>query len=193
MFWTRLRCKARPCALARRSICQQFRKGTIMSKLADRIFSVLVADDSEVDRMLLKTAVVNASRLQITGEVADGSQAIAYLKSCASLRKRKTFPDLLLLDLKMPRMDGFQVLEWLRVQSFRQLTVVVMTDSMQPEHIKRALDLGADMFQVKPTTAHDRETMIRALEEHLVSASAKSRQIVPAHLRVAPRPGVGAY
>lgn len=167
-----------------------------VSKLADKIFYVLVADDSEADRVLLKSAVREARRLQITGEVSDGTQAIAYLKGLANFRDREKFPfpDLLLLGLKMPRVNGFEVLEWLQKQAFGQLTVVVVTDSMQPEHIKRALDLGADLFQVKPKTCHDREAMIRALEDHLISLSSKNkRDTIPAHLRLVPRVSAGAY
>lgn len=132
-------------------------------------FFVLVADDSEDDRFLLKKAMERAPRLRVAGEVRNGGDVIAYLKGHAHFNDRKKFPlpDLLLLDLKMPQKDGFEVLEWLRTQSFKNLTVVVLTDSMKAENIKRALDLGADLFQVKPRMPHDLAAMILALEEHM--------------------------
>lgn len=167
-----------------------------MSKLANNIYLVLVADDSDADRFLLKTALQRASRLQIIGEVADGVETIAYLKGHGDFRNREKYPlpDLLLLDLKMPLQDGFEVLEWLQTQSFRNLTVVVLTDSMQPEHIKRALDLGADLFQVKPRTNHDREAMIMALEEYLLNpAVGIKREIPQAYLRMTHQPGARVY
>jgi hypothetical protein len=71
------------------------------------------------------------------------------------------------LDLKMPVRDGFSVLEWLNTQKYEKLVVVILTDSMEPAHIKRALDLGADRFQVKPKSAHERHAMMLALEEYL--------------------------
>jgi len=74
------------------------------------------------------------------------------------------------LDLKMQTMDGFEVLAWMRTQSFPGLTVVVLTDSMQAEHIKRALDLGADLFQVKPRALQERESMVLALEDFMNNA-----------------------
>ena len=152
-----------------------------MSKLAKETYFVLVADDSEDDRLLLKVAMRRAARLRVIGEVGTGSDVIAYLKGHAGFSDRKKFPlpDLLLLDLKMPLQDGFEVLEWLNKQAFRNMTVVVLTDSMNTEHIKRALDLGADLFQVKPTVNHDREVMILALEDYLVNAAKASLRHLP--------------
>ncbi len=135
-------------------------------------YHVLVADDSTDDRFLLHTAMKRASRLHIAGEVADGSEVIAYLKGKDNYADRKHYPlpDLLLLDLKMPLTDGFEVLEWMRTQSFTGMVVVVLTDSMQAEHIKRALDLGAELFQVKPRSSQEREAMVLALEEFVCGA-----------------------
>ena len=145
-----------------------------MSTLAKDVYFVLIADDSADDRFLLKTAMRHTSRLQVIGEVADGEEVIAYLKGEGDFADRKRFPlpDLLLLDLKMPQTDGFEVLEWLGTQSFEGLSVVVLTDSVQTDHIKRALDLGADLFQVKPTARHDREVMILAMEDYLTNSPA---------------------
>jgi CheY-like chemotaxis protein len=143
-----------------------------MNKTEKDVYHVLVADDSTDDRFLLQSAMRRVTRLRICAEVADGSEVIAYLKGLNAYadRQRYPMPDLLLLDLKMPQMDGFEVLEWMRSQSFPGLTVVVVTDSMQAEHIKRALDLGADLFQVKPRTNPEREAMTLALEEFVCGA-----------------------
>jgi len=133
-------------------------------------FLVLVADDSHDDRRLVKLAMRRATRMKIIAEMSTGGQVIDYLDGRAHFSDRERFPlpDLLLMDLKMPQQDGFEVLEWLHTQPFEKLTVVVLTDSMNPAHIKRALDLGADLFQVKPKATHDREAMILALEEYLL-------------------------
>src|ERR1700741_4399127 len=98
-----------------------------MSKQAKQTFLVLVADDSEDDRILLKRALENGSRLQVIGQVSNGRDLIAYLKGHEHFNDRDKYPlpDLLLLDLKMPYKDGFEVLSWLRTQDFRHLTVVV--------------------------------------------------------------------
>jgi CheY-like chemotaxis protein len=149
-----------------------------MTKSSKTVYNVLIADDSENDRILLKTALLKTARLQAVAEVSDGADVIAYLGGHAHFSDREKFPlpDLLLLDLKMPFMDGFEVLAWLKAQPRRNLTVVVLTDSMQAEHIKRALDLGADLFQVKPRVNHDRDAMILALEEYILKSTA-----IPVH------------
>ena len=145
-----------------------------MTRLVKDTYHVLVADDSADDRALLKAALRHTTRLKIIAEVSDGAEVIAYLRGQAEFADREKFPlpDLLLLDLKMPLRDGFHVLEALKQQPCEGLTIVVLTDSMQPEHIKRALDLGADLFQVKPRASHDRASMILALEEYLVRSAA---------------------
>jgi CheY-like chemotaxis protein len=146
-------------------------------------FLVLVADDSENDRILLKRALRHTTRLRLIFEVTNGAEAIAYLQGHAVFADREKFPlpDLLLLDLNMPVKDGFEVLEWLGKQPWPNLKVVVLTDSMHPEHIKRALDLGADHFQVKPSARGDLDSLVLALEEHLLNAAR------PAHPRPAER------
>jgi CheY-like chemotaxis protein len=140
-----------------------------MSKLAKETYFVLIADDSAEDRFLMTAALRHARRLKTIAEVSDGHEVISYLDGSAGFHDRRKYPlpDLLLLDLKMPLTDGFEVLEWLRTRSFLNLTIVVLTDSMRAEHIKRAMDLGADFFQIKPTAHADRITMVQALEEHL--------------------------
>ena len=144
--------------------------GTSMNELTKEKFQVLVADDSEDDRSLLRTAMRRASRMQIVAEVSNGEDTINHLSRCIETGPDGlSLPDLLLLDLKMPLRDGFAVLEWLRPRHLGALTVVVLTSAVQPEHICRALDLGADFFQVKPRNQRDCVSMVLALEERLVN------------------------
>ncbi len=145
----------------------------------------MIADDSVNDRVLFRAALLRATRLQIIAEAADGAETVAYLSRHAGTPTpgKPPLPDLLLLDLKMPVMDGFEVLEWLRTRPFDGMTVVVFTNSMDPGHIQRALNLGADFFQVKPQSHKDCVSMVLALEERLVNGLQVAR---------ACRPGLGA-
>jgi CheY-like chemotaxis protein len=147
-----------------------------VSKYIKEKYFVLIADDSVDDRLLLKAAMRATGRLQCVGEVSDGAETIAYLKGLDGFGDRKKYPmpNLLLLDLKMPVKDGFEVLKWLGTRRVRQLLTVVLTSSMESEDIKRALDLGADLFQVKPRSHRDRQTMVLALEEYVANSTLAS-------------------
>ena len=115
--------------------------------------TVLVADDDVNDISLLKRAFLRAG-LDVHLKVArDGEEVIQYLGGSEPYADRDEFPlpGLLILDLKMPRTDGFEVLEWVRKQSgLRRLLVVVMTSSDEPQDVDRAYDLGANSFLRKP-------------------------------------------
>src|SRR5689334_904870 len=94
---------------------------------------VLLADDSENDRLLLKNAMRQVPRFNLTAELADGEAVVTYFQGRCGFSDRAKYPlpNLLLLDLKMPLKDGFEVLQWLRRHRYEKLTVVVLTDSMQ--------------------------------------------------------------
>ena len=118
--------------------------------------------------------------IAVVADVAEGREALDYFEGRGQFADRDKFPlpDLLLLDLNMPRVNGFEVLIWLRTRSFNHLTVV-LTDSMRPEDIKRALDLGADLFQMKPADEFDRNAMVLALEARLVKSRAEAWATAP--------------
>jgi CheY-like chemotaxis protein len=73
----------------------------------------------------------------------------------------------LLLDLMMPRRNGFEVLEWLQSQPFEDMIVVVLSGSEQPEDIRRAMDMGADYFHSKHADTRKRLELVQLLEEYL--------------------------
>lgn len=115
--------------------------------------TLLVADDDENDIRLLKRAFFKIGIDVPMRIVRDGEEAIQYLHGDNHFADRETFPlpELLLLDLKMPRANGFEVLEWVRKQvGLRRMLVVVLTNSDEPQDINRAYDLGANSFVKKP-------------------------------------------
>jgi len=118
--------------------------------------TVLLAEDDPDDVLLTQIAFDKARLANPLQVVRDGEEAIAYLKGEGRFADRHQFPMpvLLLLDLKMPRLSGFQVLDWLRKQSkLRHLPVAVMTSSDHDPDATRAFELGADSYLIKPPDA----------------------------------------
>jgi CheY-like chemotaxis protein len=114
---------------------------------------ILLAEDREDDILLIRQAFKRGNVPQPTHVVRDGEEAVAYLAGDGKYANRDEYPlpALLLLDLKMPRMDGFEVLEWIRKQpSLRPLRVVVLTSSEDIFDVNHAYELGANSFLVKP-------------------------------------------
>jgi CheY-like chemotaxis protein len=140
-----------------------------MSTQSERSYAVLVVDDSDDDRFFLRRAIRSSSRLTIVGEVCNGDDAVAYLGGTSIFGDREKFPlpDLMLLDLKMPRRNGHEVLEWLRAQSFPRPAVVVLTNSILPADLARSLELGADAYHVKTNERSEQVALVRELEEML--------------------------
>jgi CheY-like chemotaxis protein len=115
-------------------------------------FRLLVAEDSSLDTLLLQRAFLEAGISIPLNFVADGEEAIEYLSGTGPYQDREAYPvpTILLLDLKMPRRDGFEVLGWIRRQPFlRRLVVVIFTSSDLDVDVNRAYDLGANSYLSK--------------------------------------------
>jgi len=113
---------------------------------------ILIVEDREDDILLMRRAFERASVTNPIQIVRDGEEAIAYLIGEGQYANRDEYPlpNLVLLDLKLPRKDGFEVLSWIRSQpGIRALPVVVLTSSNQIQDVNRAYQLGANSFFVK--------------------------------------------
>lgn len=125
--------------------------------------TILVVEDSAYDLDLLRFAMRNMACQFRFRSVSDGDEAIAYLKGEGTFSDRATnpFPDLLLLDLTLTKLDGFAVLEWLRnTTGSKGPQVIIWTGSNRPDYEQRAKALGAVRFFIKPSRIEDFKTMI---------------------------------
>ena len=117
-------------------------------------FSILLAEDEPNDVVLVQRALSAAGidRVQV---VQDGEEAIDFLSAqkLYSDRKRYPLPALALLDIKMPKATGLEVLAWLRENNshkLRRLPVIIMSSSNEQKDIDRAYELGVNAYLVKP-------------------------------------------
>jgi len=131
--------------------------------------TVLLAEDDPDDVLLTQIAFERARLANPLQVVRDGEEAIAYLRGEGAFadRERFPFPILLLLDLKMPKVDGFQVLNWLQSQApSLQLPVAIMTSSDHDPDISRAYALGADSYLIKPPDATAMLNLVQRLHAY---------------------------
>lgn len=134
--------------------------------MLDDKFILLVEDDPN-DVLLLKRAFEKADLQSSLHIVNNGDQAIEYLKGQGTYSDRQRFPSpfLLLLDLKMPGTDGFEVLQWVRSQAeLKRLLVVVLTSSNVQADVDRAYELGANSYLVKPVGFNEMVHLIQRFE-----------------------------
>jgi len=128
---------------------------------------ILLAEDEENDVLLLERAFEKAGLKHSLKIVRDGEQTIGYLSGRGIYADRKKFPlpFLLLLDLKMPGTDGFEVLQWLRREAdFKRLLIVVLTSSNLQSDVDRAYELGANSYLVKPVSFDEMANLIQRFE-----------------------------
>jgi CheY-like chemotaxis protein len=114
---------------------------------------ILLAEDDANDVLLIQRAFQRNLVANPVQVVRDGDEAVAYLSGQAPFadRERHPLPVLMLMDLKMPRKSGLEVLEWVRQQpGLKRLPIIVLTSSNQSPDINRAYELGANSYLVKP-------------------------------------------
>jgi len=126
---------------------------------------ILLAEDDENDVALMGRAFKQAAVPNPLFFVNNGQEVVDYLAGKGKYAERAKYPmpRLLLLDLKMPWMDGFDVLAWLRGQEkFNALPVVVLTSSKLQKDIDRSRELGVYDYRVKPQSFED---LVRLLDD----------------------------
>ena len=150
-------------------------------------YTILLVEDDPNDVLLMERALGKAKLVNPLHVVEDGEQALAYLegKGPYADRARYPLPVLILLDLKLPRMSGLEVLAWLRQQpGLKRIPVVVLTSSNEPADVNRAYDLGSNSYLVKPGGQEEMLELVKALNLYWMILNEKPES---ARSRTAPR------
>ena len=115
---------------------------------------LLVVEDEPNDVLFIRRGLASAGIKKEIQVARDGEEAVAYLKGQEPFgdREKHPLPSLVLLDLKLPRRSGLEVLEWLRKEPspLREIPVIVLTSSKEPRDVDRATELGILAYHVKP-------------------------------------------
>jgi CheY-like chemotaxis protein len=135
-----------------------------MPDLAAHLPYILIVDD-DLDQLFLTRRMLEKAKVQHPiVEVTGGPEAIDYLTGCCSGdgSAAAKLPFLMFLDLKMPTVDGFAVLRWMRGDAaYSQVKVIVLTSSDSPEDVKRCTSLGAQGYLVKHPSAMVVDSILR--------------------------------
>ena len=131
--------------------------------------TLLHIEDDPNDVLLFQHACQKAGACCNLQVVADGDEAVAYLTGAGKFADRVRFPlpKLVLLDLKMPRLNGIEAMVWIRKhQKLSRLPVVVLSSSNHDVDIQRAYDAGANSYLVKPVDFNALVEIARALSAY---------------------------
>jgi CheY-like chemotaxis protein len=130
--------------------------------------SILVVEDDEADVFLLKRAFADAGLRNPVEVARDGQECVELLEVVRQPVGPgiQPAPCLLILDLKMPRLSGIDVLRWLRGQPvLRSIPVMVLSSSANQHDIEQAYELGANAFVAKPSSVEQRTALARLIKE----------------------------
>ena len=135
---------------------------------------ILVVEDDPNDALLLRLAFKKARSSATLHFALNGPEAIRYLSGRGRYGARFAIPDLFLVDLKLPGMSGFEVLDWVRQRpSLHLMLVGVLSGSEYQEEIQKAYGLGASFYIIKPNDLDDLVVIARQLtQDHLVAVDA---------------------
>jgi CheY-like chemotaxis protein len=125
----------------------------------------LIVDDSEDECLLLHLELRHIASIKLIGFVHDGMEAVAYLTGTDRFKNREMFPypDLILLDYRMPRCDGMEVLAHLNHQ-FHRPRIVLWSDTLEQRNVPMALRLGADLVCRKAANRMELVEIINRVE-----------------------------
>jgi CheY-like chemotaxis protein len=142
--------------------------------------AILLVDDDQNDVLLVQRAMKKAGLSYPLIHRSDGEEAIDYLsgKPPYSDRTKHPLPTLVLLDIKMPKMTGFEVLTWLQGHpELANIPVVILTASMREEDQSEAEKLGAVGYRTKPVDFGELVKIIQDVDTRWLSQVQKPREL----------------
>lgn len=146
-------------------------------------FTILIVEDNAEEVLLLKKAFQRVALDIAVQFVTNGEEAIDYLSGTEQFHNRREYPepDLVIMDLKMPRKGGFEVLEWFRnLQEGALIPIIVLTSSHREADVQRAYSLGANSYFLKPSNFEEFRDMIQVIYQYWIRAR-RPRSMVTHH------------
>ena len=134
-----------------------------------RDFTVLLVEDDLNDIFLVKRAFKMARVRNPLQVVTDGEDAIRYLRGEGKYANRDEhpLPRLVVMDIRMPRRDGFEVLAWIKNDGLlRRIPVIIVSSSEDPSDINRAYELGANAYMIKPMDYRSVESLFHSITQY---------------------------
>ena len=147
---------------------------TATNRTMDKSDLVLIAEDNPDDALLLRRALAKAGIVARLKIVADGEEMLLYLQAKGAYTDRTAYPmpSLIILDLKMPRRNGLEVLAWIAENpELAVVPTIVLSASNLENDVRSAYDLGANTYFVKPTTFEELVETMRMVETYWNKAS----------------------
>lgn len=132
-------------------------------------YAILVVEDDDSDFFLLERAFRKNHITNPIFRVKDGLDGLHYLQGSGEFsdRTKYPFPDVIILDLKTPRMSGLELLAWIRDHpDCRVIPTVIMSSSEQDIDVSKAYELGANTYFVKPSTFKDLVALTRTIQDY---------------------------
>lgn len=137
--------------------------------------TVLLVEDDPGDVLMTREALADSKLLNELAVASDGEGAIEYLRSAAETGTPKK-PDLILLDLNLPRVDGRDVLKFVKShERLRRIPVVILTTSSSEEDIARSYDLHANAYVTKPVDFEQFMEVVRKVDDFFITVVSRAR------------------
>lgn len=133
--------------------------------------NTLLVEDSPTQSMMVQCAVEEIAQLHLLESLSDGAEALKYLRREEPYQDAVR-PDLILLDINMPKMDGYAVLKELKAdEDLRSIPVVMLTSSDQEEDVAKSYQEGANSFISKPVETDELEDVLKQLATYFSKAA----------------------